>query len=69
MEQVELCHKVSKGESVKHGGGKTSELLGNESWRIVSHIVYTDFVHAWNRTRDPLQCKHTMENIAYMLVA
>ena len=31
---IEPFHNGSKGESVKRGGGKTSELLCNELWRI-----------------------------------
>ena len=36
-----LFHNGLKGESVKHGGGKTSELLGNKSMCNFLHIVIT----------------------------
>ena len=31
---IGFFHKGSKGESVKHGGGKTSELLCNKLWKM-----------------------------------
>ena len=41
---LEFFHKGSKGESVKGGGGKTSELLCNKSWRINTGTKVDDSV-------------------------
>ena len=50
----------SRGESVKHGGGKTSDLLYNELWRRNTDTMdgsvtqEKNCIHALNRTTDLL---------------
>ena len=50
--QIKFFHKGSKGKSIKLGGGKTCELLCNESWRIntgtVDDSVTHSHIHALN---------------------
>ena len=41
---LEFFHNRSKGESVKHGGGKISELLCNELWSINTGTKVDDSV-------------------------
>ena len=57
----------SKGESVKHGGGKTSDLLCNESWRINTGMVEDSVTHscvqALNRTTNLLKGDRTIVSI------
>ena len=58
---LELFQNRSKGESVTHGGNKTSDLLcnepckiktGNVEWMEVSHRIHTAVFMTMNRTTD-----------------
>ena len=51
MLYIGFFHKRSKGESVTHGGGKTSELLCNKHamYRVLSQEVKRLISHAWWR--------------------
>ena len=56
---IGFFHKRSKGESLKHGGGKTSELLCNKHgmYRVLSQWVKGESIkHGGGKTFD-LECK------------
>ena len=73
LQHKEIFHKGSKVESVKCGGGKTSELLCNKLCRINTGMVEDSVTHscvrALNHTTDLLCDNLTVENIAWWFVA